>query len=344
MSLSIGLIVGDQHTLHCGVKDYAIRLGKELERIGLNAEILAPSDWGIKSFWRFREELQRRQFDILHAQYPSIGNRKSLCPHFLGWMRAAKRVVVTLHEYSALPGAQRASVQLFRWTADQVLFTTETELSRYGRSGVAQRVIHIGSNVPAFTTDKPRTPTIIYFGQIRPEKGLEEFLALAHRSQQLARPFKFQVIGSVPERRASYYQAIKANAIPEVEWLIDLPFEQIAELMAGSLAAYLPFPDGASNRRGSLLAALTNGLPVITTIGNATSRELINVVLSASNPDEALKHIDRLHALPEEAQALGNAEKLYAAKFSWTEIALQHEQAYNEMLSLTPQARQVAAG
>lgn len=334
MNPSVCLIVGDNHTQHCGVKDYANRLGKALEKIGLNVELMAPPDWGVKSFLRFCEKLRQRQFDILHLQYPSIGHRKSLFPHFVGMMRVAKGAVVTLHEYSYLPISQRASTHLFRWTADQLLFTTETESLRYGRSGVTQRVIHIGSTVPTFPSDLPRTPTILYFGQIRPEKGLEEFLELARRSLQFAKPFKYQVIGSVLERRAAYYKTVRENSVPEVEWLIDLPFEQIAQLMASSLAAYLPFPDGASYRRTSLLGALTNGLPVITTVGPATPHEVIEVLLPATGPIEALAHIERLYGSPDEAHAYSSAGRVFAEKFSWTEIARQHAEVYNETLSL----------
>jgi glycosyltransferase involved in cell wall biosynthesis len=343
MNPNICLLVGDNYTLHCGVKDYANRLQKALENIGLSAELMAPPDWGVKSFLHFCEKLRQRQFDILHVQYPSIGNRKSLFPHVIGMMRVAKRVVVTLHEYSSMPLVQRASTHLFRWTADQLLFTTDTESMSYGRSGVNQRVIHIGSNVPAFSSDLPRTPTVLYFGQIRPEKGLEDFLELARRSLQLARPFQYRVIGSVPHRRAAYYKTVRENSVPEVEWLIDLPFEQIAQLMAGSLAAYLPFPDGASYRRGSLLAALRNGLPAITTVSTTTPRDMLGVLLPAFGPDEALAHLERLLSYPGEAHALSCAERTFSEKFSWTEIARQHEQVYREALSLARVSRQSTA-
>jgi glycosyltransferase involved in cell wall biosynthesis len=324
------------------VKDYANRLGNALEGLGLRAELLAPPDWSVKSFLRFCEKLQRRRFDILHLQYPSIGHRKSLCPHVIGMMRVAKGVVVTLHEYSSMPILQRASTHLFRWTADQLLFTAETELMNYGQSEVMQRVIHIGSNVPAFSSNLPRKPTVLYFGQIRPEKGLEEFLELARRSVQLTKPFKYLVIGSISHRRAAYYKAVRAKSAPEVEWLVDLPFEQIAELMAGSLAAYLPFPDGASYRRGSLLAALTNGLPAITTVGTATPNDMKDVVLAAAGPGEALAHIDKLYGSPGEARVRGCAGRSFAEKFCWSEIARQHEQLYNDTLSLARVSRELS--
>jgi glycosyltransferase involved in cell wall biosynthesis len=203
---------------------------------------------------------------------------------------------------------------------------------RYGSSGVAQRVIHIGSNVPTYPVDLPRAPTVLYFGQIRPQKGLEEFLELARRGLYLGKAFKYQVIGSVPERRTSYYEALRADAAPGVEWLIDLPFGQVAQLMAGSLAAYLPFPDGASYRRGSLLAALANGLPTITTVDSSTPRDMIDVVLPACGPGDALAHIERLYGSPDEVSVRGAAERKFSERFSWAEIARQHEQVYNEVL------------
>ena len=41
MKPSVCLVVGDNDTEHCGVKDYAIQLGTALRKIGLNAEVLA---------------------------------------------------------------------------------------------------------------------------------------------------------------------------------------------------------------------------------------------------------------------------------------------------------------
>jgi glycosyltransferase involved in cell wall biosynthesis len=253
--------------------------------------------------------------------------------------RAAKRVVVTLHEYSSLPVLQRASTHLFRWTADCLLFTAEAELMSYGRSSVMQQIIHIGSNVPAFPLELPRTPTVLYFGQIRPGKGLEKFLELARHSFQLARPFRYRVTGSVSQRCSAYYKTIRTISDPKVEWLIDLPFDKVAQLMTSSLAAYLPFPDYASYRRGSLLAALTNGLPTITTVGTNTPDDMMEVLLPAASVDEALAHLDRLYKRPDEADARGRAGRVFAAKFSWTQIAQQHEQAYNAILSLARKSR-----
>ena len=46
-----------------------------------------------------------------------------------------------------------------------------------------------------------------------------------------------------------------------------LPAPLIAEYLRACDLVIQPYPDGASSRRGSLMAALANGVPVVTTIG-----------------------------------------------------------------------------
>jgi hypothetical protein len=98
--------------------------------------------------------------------------------------------------------------------------------------------------------------------------------------------------------------------------------------MAGSLAAYLPFPDGATYRRGSHLAALTNALPVLTLIGPETAAELLPVILPTAGVDQALNHLERLREHPDEARVLGSAGSQFSQRFSWTHIAQLHKEMY----------------
>jgi glycosyltransferase involved in cell wall biosynthesis len=328
MNPTICLLVGDSHTRHCGVKDYAQRLAQALGDCDVFAEVMAPPSWGTKDFLPFLKKLRKRRFDILHLQYPSIGHRGSLWPHLMGRLSPGGKVVVTLHEYRALRKSQRASTNLFRWSAEQLLFTTDTEMEHFGRSGASQKVIFIGSNVPAFPEVKERNLNVLHFGQIRPNKGIDNFLSLASKSQQCGLPFTFEVLGSVPERRADHYKKLRAETTAEVKWTIDPSFEEVASVMAGSLAAYLPFPDGATYRRGSLQAALTNALPVLTPVGPETPRELVPVILPTSSVDQALAHLERLHNCPTEARSLGSAASLFSQRFSWTRIAQMHKEMY----------------
>src|ERR1019366_8987300 len=109
--------------------------------------------------------------------------------------------------YSRLPSLQRFATHVFRWTTDQVLFTTQFEAARYRTLGNWDRVrqiIPIGSNVPTCPVHLPRDLSVIYFGQIRPGRGLEEFIELAKLGVRLSRPYRFSVVGSAPRKYSEY--------------------------------------------------------------------------------------------------------------------------------------------
>jgi len=173
---------------------------------------------------------------------------------------------------------------------------------------------------------------VVYFGQIRPKLGVEEFLELAEHSFQVLRPFNFLMVGTAPQKHAKYYQRLRDRTRASVQWLTNLPLDDIAQILASSLAAYLPFPDGASYRRGSMLAALENGLPVITREGAAMAPELRDAVMLASGPGEALAILDRLYALPECTQGMVSHGRKLVQAFSWEDIARRHADIYATML------------
>ena len=336
MHLRVALIVGDNHTPYCGVKNYAHSLAQALAQRDIEAHVLAPEDWGSKSVMRFTRELRKDDYDIVHLQYPSIGYRGSLFPHLLGFMRVANTSVVTIHEYSALPRVQQISMQLFRGTARTLIFCSHYEQSLYNRHlqtvGARQIIIPIGSNIPAASTSGSRDATVVYFGQIRPNKGIEQFLELAKRSIEPKRPFEFHIIGSAPRAHHSYMSDLRRNAPQAVKWSIDLDFSKVSEVLAASFAAYLPFPDGVSERRGSMLAALTNGLPVLSTIGAATPPEMLPLFLPTRSSGEALSLLDQLSKDPDRCSEMCVASKTHAARYAWNSIAAQHVLAYQDAL------------
>jgi glycosyltransferase involved in cell wall biosynthesis len=339
MYLRVALIVGDNHTPFCGVKNYAHSLAQALAERDIVADVLTPNDWGANSVFEFARQLREENYDIVHLQYPSVGYRGSLFPHVLGLMKVADVSMMTVHEYSALPLAQRISTQLFRGTASRVIFASQYERSLYNRQllnlGAPQTVIPIGSNVPEAATNGSRDTTVVYFGQIRPRKGIEQFIELAQKSIESQRPFSFHILGSAPAAHQQYMRDLQQNAPDGVRWSIDLEFAQVSEILASSFVAYLPFPDGVSERRGSMLAALTNGLPVVSTIGEATPEEMLPFFLPSTSSDEALSLLDCLVEDPERYARLCTASRIHAARYTWSSIAAQHVLVYREALRLS---------
>jgi glycosyltransferase involved in cell wall biosynthesis len=337
MAVKICFIVGENNPNHCGVRDYALRLAAALDENGMTATVLSAPNWSTRAFVSFCRGLRKLDFDIVHVQYPSIGFRWSLWPHFAGCLARRSKSVVTLHDHSLLPYAQRLSTHLFRWTTAQVLFTTDFEAARYratlGKWGADQQVVPIGSNISPYPVDLERNRDVLYFGQIRPGRGLEDFIELARQSFALSKPFRFVVVGGVSERRSEYYRTIREQTPSFVQWSIDLPSDDVAEVLASSFAAYLPFPDGASFRRGSMLAAMANGLPVITRAGAATVPELRCSLMFATGAEEALGHLDRLCDAPECFREMLVRARSLTRQFSWEAIARRHAEIYLTLLS-----------
>jgi glycosyltransferase involved in cell wall biosynthesis len=332
----VAIIVGDQKTLHCGVKDSARILARVLQNAGFAVDIIAPVSWRPADVIHLVRQIRNGKYDILHIQYPSIGYRYSIVPHLLGLFRLTRGTVVTLHEYSALKRPQRLSTQLFRLSAGVILFGSEFERARYNRRlgtlGSTQDIFPILSNVPAVPSTSGRDHSVVYFGQIRPHKGLEAFLELARLTVEQQRPFKFHIIGSVSESGRDYAQGLQEQAPEEIRWSFDLPFEDIGKILGQSFAAYLPFPDGASERRGSLLAAALNGLPILSRIGPATVPSLRALILAVDAPEQALVTLEHLAASPEDWQSISERALAYAQKSSWEDVGRSHAKAYNRLL------------
>ena len=332
----VALLVGDNRTLHCGVKDYAITLAKALRNIGVEADVFAPETWGIRSLPALRKKLRDGAYDIVHLQYPSVGCRYSLLPHLLGLLRFTKAAAVTLHEHSVLPFSQRTSLQIFRWTYSSIIWATDYEYASFNASlgmlGASQQVIPIGSNIPAAPVTAERDRTVVYFGQIRSNKGLEDFIALADLSTRARTPFRFLIAGSASLANQAYVAALHETTSKQVEWVFDLSFEEVSSLLSRSFAAYLPFPDGASERRGSMLAALSNGLPVLSSLGPATTASLADVIFPVVTPDEALSMLNKLADNPSLYAQVSDKSRQYMERNQWTTIAKRHRDVYDDFL------------
>ena len=332
----VAILVGDQATRHCGVKDAAHVLASSLQALGITADVLAPSSWGWRDVRHLLRTIRAGRYDVLHIQYPSAGFRFSLVPHLIGLLRLTPAAAATLHEYTAFKLPQRLSTHLFRASADAIFFGSEFEQNSYnrfpGRIGASQSRYPILSQVPFHPWTEERDLTVAYFGQIRPEKGLEAFLGLAELSQQQGRPYTFHIIGSISSSNAGYASKLLQQAPSAVRWSHDLTFADVAENLSRSFAAYLPFPDGASERLGSLPAAWVNGLPVLSRIGPATTPSLAELLLPAHNAQQALATLDSLLAAPGHWLEISKRVSEYARSCSWEEVAERHANIYRGLL------------
>jgi len=102
------------------------------------------------------------------------------------------------------------------------------------------------------------------------------------------------------------------------------PAEVSANLLAADIGV-LPYRDGASFRRGSFMALLTHGLPIVTTVPRVPIPELIdgeNIwLVSPASPPALAEAIAALAADEARRRRLGAGARALARRFDWTGIA-----------------------
>jgi glycosyltransferase involved in cell wall biosynthesis len=319
----------------CGVGDYTRRLAQALGSLDVEAELMSEGRWGLLDVGAAIKTLDARNPDIIHIQYPSSGFGHRLGAHLLALRRST---VTTCHEASQAHVLQKVSLYAFAVRSKHLIFTSECErqFAKKWAPWVAQNssVIPLGSNIEVVPDELSlKFEEVTYFGLIMPGKGLEDVFRLAEHIQKTGSSLKVRIIGQAHERHDAYLREMRARseALPIV-WSRDLNDQQVAMELARASVAYLPFPDGASERRASLKAVLASGLAVVTKRGPQTPRELDGIVRFADSPEDAYRQIRMLVENPVERKDLKRKAVEYMKTFSWTNIARLHVRIYQDLI------------
>ncbi len=386
--LGQALVAQGQHVVVFTIYDFGFTI-YDLGASDRNPQIVhRTSSWGWGVWRDVLAALSATQPDILHIQYQTGAYAMHPAINFLPWrlarLRSRPRVAVTAHDL--LPPYLFPNAGPLRgWVtrrlladADAVVVTNQADYQEVGRWGLgdgklAPALIPIGSNIavaPPPGYDRaawraqlgagPGDTLLAYFGLISRTKGLDTLLtALAG----LPKRTRLLVIGggaSAPEDRAfaeaivRQIDALGLGARVTITGHCPAP-EVSAHLLAADIAA-LPFADGASFRRGSLLAALAHGLPTVTTapveprtenqepdmspsvldswfsvLGLVHGKQVL--LVPPGDPAALAGAIRELASSPERRAQLGASGRALAAEFGWERIAERHGALYRRMIA-----------
>ena len=192
---------------------------------------------------------------------------------------------------------------------------------------------------------------VVFFGLANQGKGLPELIEAVAALRAAGVPVRLLIVGgdtaaSDPTNRATRAELDREIDARDLRAVVRLtgtltPPAVSAHLLAADVVA-LPYRDGASFRRGSLLAAIAHGLPIVTTAGpNPADRrvpgaELIDGVNCRLVPPGPAALADALLALaraPEERERLAAGARRLAPTFAWPAIARQTIAAYERAIS-----------
>ena len=265
-----------------------------------------------------------------------------------------------------------AAVRFLARQSDAAIATNMEDwqaLKRWGLhafDGVAPVITHsrltamipIGSNVacapPAgFARDawrarwgvQPQDWLLGYFGFLNASKGGEVLInGLAHLVQQ-GRPAHLLMIGgqvgsSDPTNQrylAHVHEQIKQLGLQDrVHWTGFVPSAEVsADLLAADVCV-LPYQDGAGRSRGSLMAALAHGLPIVTTQPHHPLPGFgdgINLCfVPPADPAALAGAVTGIMTSPALRSRLATGARALSGQFAWPAIAALHSLLFNACL------------
>jgi len=303
--MRIGLISGEYPPQQGGVGAYTRILGLELASAGHEVFVLAGpsaveddsrltldrvSAWKLNAGRLAERWAAHRSLDAVNMQYQTAAYSMSPWVHFLPGRVQSAPVIVTFHDLR-VPYLFPKAGPLRPWivhhlaaSADGVIATNPEDFERL-HSLPCAALIPIGSNIPAASATEapaavrqrfgiqPGEPLIVCFGLINRSKGLDELATALDILRQNGIAARLLLVGSAGSSdptnqayEAELHMSIASAGLNDtVTFTGFLPDGEVSALLHTADAVALPFLDGASLRRGSLMAALQAGCAIVTT-------------------------------------------------------------------------------
>jgi glycosyltransferase involved in cell wall biosynthesis len=280
---------------------------------------------------------------------------RSLAPNCLPWrLKGLVKTAVTFHDLRVpylFPKAGRLRQKAVTFMARQAhgcITTNEADYQTlYTLADAPLAQIPIGSNITPY---RPHSIEIAevrdllglqaadclvgYFGFLNQSKGADTLL---HTLARLDKAVHLLFIGgqtgsSDATNNDSFLAQIRQlisdlNLGRRVHWTGFVPEQRVSTFLAAADLMVMPYRDGASLRRGTLMAVLAHGRPLITTTPAPPNSPLVhgqNSWLVPPADDVALAEaIHTLLANPALRRKLGAGAAQVADLFTWDKIARQ---------------------
>lgn len=303
--------------------------------------------------------------DVVNIQYqPAAYNMNSPAVQFLPWrLKGLTTPVVTFHDVRVpylFPKAGRLREWVVQFMARQMaggIATNPADLASLRQQTTRPvQEIPIGSNIHVYQPHpielqevrdsfklQPDDVLLGYFGFLNESKGADVLLkALA----QLGKKYHLVFIGgrtgsSDPTNNQIFWnqldQLIRAYHLEKrVFWTGYISDVRVSTHLQAVDLMVMPYKDGVSLRRGTLMAALAHGRPLLTTLPAHPVPEIVhgeNSWLVPVNDVEAVTAgVKFLMQHPEIRQRLGQGGAEIAQQFSWEKIAQKTAAFFEELI------------
>lgn len=320
-------------------------------------------DWSI---WRLAANLAHElRCDWLHVQYqtaafgmhPAI----NLAPGF--WERRGFAVAWTYHDLLVPYLFPKAGKTLRTWiterparTARLPIVTNEADRLRLAAKGLAAACVPIGSNIAGRTLTPaersawrtahgyaPNDFVAAYFGFLNRSKGgltlIKAFQRIVREREDAQLLMIGEQVGASDVSNDAYLREVQGliahyGLQDRIQWTGSLPDAEVGAALNACDVLLMPYVDGASLRRGTLMAGLANGCAIVTTTPQGPLPELRGGrdLLYVRAEDERALANAALHVAgdPFLAASLRMNARAASRLFAWDAIAQQHIAWYRD--------------
>lgn len=267
----------------CGIYDYAINVyneikNKEADIININID---------NSIYQWFKLFTSVSNSSLIMQYPALAYRSSILPILYALLSKLRRIklISVIHENSEVSMSRRTLNRAITLLSNRVIVTNKVEYNSLSfRVQKKTSIIPIGANTLGIAPNpdqKPLNNRVVFFGLIRKDKGIEEFIELIDSDK--SSKFKYVFVAGTTNLDQSYTEdVLKKLEARNVELHLNKNLTTVHNLLCCCTYSFLVYPDGASERRGSLLAAFKAGCIVFSNNGRQTPNLIQKVIIAPS--------------------------------------------------------------
>lgn len=309
----------------------------------------------------------RHDLDILNVQYQAAAfNMRNPAINFFPYrVNSITKSVATFHDlrvpylFPKAGGLRKKAVYRLARSAHGTIVTNPANKKELAEQNVQmehQAMIPIGSNIPAAVVNHieiaenreklgltDENILLGYFGFLNRSKGADDLIGLM---QQLDDRFHLLFIGGETGAsdtfNNSYYledirDEIKAKGLDNrVHWTGFIPEKRVSAWLKSADMMVLPYQDGVSTRRGSLMAALNHSRAIVSTtpeFDEPALKDGENMLLFPAGDIPSFKEkVMTLAGDRELANKMSLAAFETSKLFSWTGIAQSTLAFYREIL------------
>ena len=318
--------------------------------------------WNLVSLRAVRRWVLANQLDVVNLQYQTAAFDMSPWIHFLPNYLHGIPFVTTFHDL-LFPYLSPKAGPLRDWivmrlarTSAGVIATNQEDMLRLQHLPYS-RLIPIGSNILTdlpddFDKKKLRESVgaaeedfiMAHFGFMNRSKGIETLLLAMSKLRDKGFPVRLVMIGgrtgSSDPTNAAYADEIdalidKLNLNDFIHWTGFVGDEQVTSCFAISDAVVLPFSDGISYRRGSLMAAIQHGCAIVSTQPKLDIPIFVHgenmLLFPISDVDTLVKQMKSLMADPVQRERLREGALELSGHFDWDEITRECLSLFEEV-------------